>query len=236
MKTIKFLLIAILFIGAYSASAQWTTSGTNAYNTNTGNVGISNGSAFTPTRLLHVAKNMVGPQITIQNLGGSGGAAFEMIDDLGANTWRFKSFASGGKSGFKIRDHISGLDVITVEKAAMANAIYIEAGGFVGIGGISNPQSALAVNGKITCKEVEVTLTGWADYVFNDDYQLTPLSEVEKFIKENKHLEGIPSEKEIVENGLSVGEMNKQLMKKVEELTLYVIQLQKQVNELKINK
>ncbi len=93
--------------------------------------------------------------------------------------------------------------------------------------------NALAINGKITAKEVEVTLDGWPDYVFSDDYELSPLSEVEIFVKENKHLPGIPSEKEIIENGLSVGQMNQKMMEKIEELTLYVIELQKEVERLK---
>jgi hypothetical protein len=89
------------------------------------------------------------------------------------------------------------------------------------------------VNGKITTKEIEVKIDVWADYVFQDDYQLKPLNEVEAFIKEHKHLPGIPSEKEITENGLSVGEMNQKMMEKIEELTLYVIELQKEIETLK---
>jgi hypothetical protein len=225
MKTIKILLIAMLFIGAYSASAQWTDGG--VYQTTTDNVGI--GSATAPATLLHVSKSGPEPTITIQNAGGTGGASYSMIDNLSSGSWKFKVTGTGG---FKIRDIASSLDVLTIEKNAKANAIYIKAGGNVGIGTI-NPQSTLAVNGKITCKEVEVTLTGWPDYVFGKEYKLSPLSEVENYIKVNGHLPGISSAKEIEQNGLSLGEMNKQLMQKVEELTLYVIQLQKEVNSLK---
>lgn len=213
-------------------SAQWTTNGDNIY-FNTGRVGIGDSN---PANLLHVGKNYPGAQIVIHNQGGIGGAGYEMKDDLSGNIWRFKSYATGGKAGFKIRDHASLIDVITIENSSMANAIFIQEGGNVGIGGVTNPQSSLAVNGTITCKELVVTLDGWADYVFNDNYLLSPLSEVEKFIRENKHLPGIPSEKEIIENGLTVGEMNKKLMQKVEELTLYVIELQKQVDEIKSHK
>jgi hypothetical protein len=91
------------------------------------------------------------------------------------------------------------------------------------------------VDGKITAKEVEVKSDVWADYVFHDDYKLKSLNEVEAFIKENKHLPGIPSEKEVIENGLSVGEMNRKMMEKIEELTLYVIELEKEVKKLKNN-
>ena len=227
MKTIKILLIAVLFMTAFSANAippAWTYS-TYMYYTG-GYVGIG---TTTPSNILDVSANMLGPSIIIHNTGGTGGATFEMIDDASVTDWKFKATSLGG---FKIRDQSSGLDVITIEKNSLANALYIKAGGNIGIGTI-NPQSKLAVNGKITCKEVEVTLTGWPDYVFGKDYKLSPLTEVEKYIKENGHLPGISSANEIEKNGLSVGEMNKQLMQKVEELTLYVIQLQKEVDSLK---
>jgi hypothetical protein len=73
----------------------------------------------------------------------------------------------------------------------------------------------------------------WPDYVFADNYKLRPLSEVKKFISENKHLPNIPAASEIEKNGIQLGDMSKRLMEKVEELTLYVIQLQEQVDELK---
>lgn len=243
MKKIKIVLIVILFMAAYSASAQWSTNGTHIYNTNTSYVGIGNGSSFTPTYLLDVQKAMTEPTISIHNLGSNGGATFQMIDDLYSGFWKFKSITGGG---FKIRDQASSLDVITIEKSSIANAIYIKAGGNIGIGtnapgtyklNVSGTiySTGLAVNGKITAKEVEVTLTGWPDYVFEKEYKLTSLSEVENYIKINKHLPGIASATEIEKNGLSVGEMNKQLMQKVEELTLYLIQLQKEVDALKNN-
>ena len=73
----------------------------------------------------------------------------------------------------------------------------------------------------------------WPDYVFSSDYQLMPLHEVEQFVKENRHLPEVPSEKELKENGLDVVEMDALLLKKIEELTLYVIELEKQINGLK---
>ena len=107
--------------------------------------------------------------------------------------------------------------------------------GNIGIGTI-NPQSKLAVNGKITAKEVEVTLNGWADFVFKPNYKLLPLSEVEKFIKENRHLPGVPSETEILSKNQNLGEMNALLMQKIEELTLYVIELKRELEGVKKTK
>ncbi len=110
--------------------------------------------------------------------------------------------------------------------------------GAVGIGTplTNNPNGyTLAVNGKIGAKDVQVETasTTWPDYVFAKDYHLPSLTEVEKYIQENKHLENVPSAKEIEKNGHSLGEMDKILLKKVEELTLYVIQQQKEIEELK---
>ncbi|MCZ2224132.1 MAG: hypothetical protein LC122_10950, partial [Chitinophagales bacterium] len=73
----------------------------------------------------------------------------------------------------------------------------------------------------------------WADYVFEDDYQLKPLSEVEQFIKTHKHLPNIPSSKEVKNNGVNLVEMNNKLLEKTEELTLYIIEQNKENDKLK---
>ena len=73
----------------------------------------------------------------------------------------------------------------------------------------------------------------WPDYVFASEYDLTPLHELKAFIKENKHLPNIPKADEVAQEGIEVGEMNRKLLEKVEELTLYVIQLQEQIDQLK---
>lgn len=104
------------------------------------------------------------------------------------------------------------------------NAYYT--GGNVGIGTIT-PDEKLSVNGKIHTKEVRVDLVGWSDFVFHDDYDLPSLQEVENYIKEKGHLKDIPSAKEVLENGILVGDMNAKLLQKIEELTLYVIEQQK---------
>jgi hypothetical protein len=90
----------------------------------------------------------------------------------------------------------------------------------------------LFVNGTIGAKEVVVSLTKWADYVFEKNYNLKSLKEVDAYIQANKHLPEVPSEKEVVENGVAMGEMMKIHMKKIEELTLYMIELQKQNEKL----
>lgn len=109
--------------------------------------------------------------------------------------------------------------------------------GNVGIGTIlaSNPNNyKLAVKGKIGAQEVQVENTSatWADYVFEKSYRLKPLSEVEAFINANKHLPEVPSKNEVEENGHKLGEMDVILLKKVEELTLYLIEANKQIEKL----
>ena len=78
---------------------------------------------------------------------------------------------------------------------------------------------------------MKVEATKWPDFVFDKDYKLRTLQEVENHINEHKHLPDIPSEKEVKENGLSLGEMQAKLLQKIEELTLYTIELNKTVKE-----
>jgi len=87
--------------------------------------------------------------------------------------------------------------------------------------------------GLLRAREIIVDAQTWPDYVFRPGYYLMPLTEVEEFIEEKGHLPNVPSEEEVAENGQSLGEMNQVLLEKVEELTLYLIEQQKQIDELK---
>ncbi|WP_435355551.1 hypothetical protein [Emticicia sp. SJ17W-69] len=111
------------------------------------------------------------------------------------------------------------------------NVILAQGGGNVGIG-TTTPNNKLDVLGVIRANEVIVE-TGWADYVFKEDYQLKPLDEVEAFIKENKHLPAIPSAANIQDKGAHVAELMTKMMEKIEELTLYTIQQKKEIDALK---
>jgi len=90
----------------------------------------------------------------------------------------------------------------------------------------------LSVKGKVRAEEIKVYNT-WADYVFSSSYQLPTLKEVEDYISKNGHLQNVPSAKEITKNGLELGEMAKIQQEKIEELTLYLIQQNKEIEELK---
>jgi hypothetical protein len=105
----------------------------------------------------------------------------------------------------------------------------------VGIG-TASPDAKLTVNGTIHTKEVKVDLTiPVPDYVFAKDYKLRTLTEVEVYIKANSHLPEIPSAQELEKNGLMLAEMNMSLLKKIEELTLYVIEIKKENEVMKLN-
>ncbi|CAL1519024.1 hypothetical protein [Chitinophaga sp. MM2321] len=109
--------------------------------------------------------------------------------------------------------------------------VMVKADGSVGIGTTDTKGYMLAVNGSGIFTKVKVKSYGaWPDFVFYQDYLLPPLSFVERFVTENKHLPDMPSAKEIDTDGMDVGEMNRLLLKKVEELTLYIIQLNKKVD------
>jgi hypothetical protein len=87
--------------------------------------------------------------------------------------------------------------------------------------------TALNVYGIVNAREVKVSLGSWSDYVFEPGYNLRKLSDVEDFILTHGHLPDIPSASTVIENGVNLGEMDAMLLKKIEELTLYVIELQK---------
>lgn len=119
-------------------------------------------------------------------------------------------------------------------------ALNMYAAGSVGIGTSPSESFRLAVNGRIRAKEVIVE-TGWSDFVFKPDYDLPSIKEVKDHISIHGHLKDIPSEMEVLENGIEVGEMNKLLLQKVEEMTLYLIEaydrievLENRINEINV--
>jgi len=110
--------------------------------------------------------------------------------------------------------------------------LYVKADGKIGIGTTTPDADALlTVKGAINAHEIKVDIDAGRDYVFYPTYDLPKLEEVEKFIKEKHHLPEIPSEKEMLENGVEVGQMNILLLQKVEELTLYTIEQEKKLKE-----
>ena len=104
--------------------------------------------------------------------------------------------------------------------------------GDIGIG-TTTPKEKLSVNGKIRAHEVKVETSNWPDYVFEEGYPIGKLEELESYIKTHKHLPDMPSAKEVETNGISLGEMVKLQQQKIEELTLHLIDKDKQLIKLK---
>jgi hypothetical protein len=214
-----------------------------------GNVGIGN---TTPSAMLDVAATS-GNGIRIGKIGDTGnlnvskdsltaqynidfsGYRDILLDQIGAriSALRFNGYAENSalvqKTGLGFytnpTGYYSGVTGLVEQLRIMPN-------GNVGIG-TTKPDYLLTVNGTIHAKEVKIDLSGaLADYVFDNNYDLMPLHQVEQFVKENKHLPEIPSAKEVQNEGLSVGDMQNKLLQKVEELTLYAIEQQKRIEQL----
>lgn len=129
--------------------------------------------------------------------------------------------SNGGQLSYKLSVDVYAKTTGTYQSR---NAYFM---GNIGIG-TTTPDSKLAVNGTIHSKEVKVDMTGWSDFVFKKEYRLPTLEEVQKHITEKGHLENIPSQEEVLKNGISLGEMNAKLLQKIEELTLYLININKE--------
>jgi hypothetical protein len=137
--------------------------------------------------------------------------------------------SGGGESGLTFT--LRGYNSITNSYDIMNQAMKILHNGNVGIG-TPTPGYKLDVIGTIRSREVKVDMNG-ADFVFEEKYTLMPLSELETYIKLNKHLPEIAPAKEMQEHGANLGELNTKLLQKIEELTLYVIDIKKENETLK---
>lgn len=126
----------------------------------------------------------------------------------------------------------SGGALGTINSGVKNIALSWNVNGNVGIG-TSNPGNyKLAVEGILGARALKITVASWADFVFDNDYILKPLKEVEAYIKENKHLPEVPTALEIEKDGLDVAKIQAKQMQKIEELTLYLIELNKKIEKL----
>ncbi len=103
--------------------------------------------------------------------------------------------------------------------------------GDIYIGNAESPNHTLYVNGKVHTKEVKVYINEWPDYVFQPNYNIKTLPELKDYVDTHKRLPYMPSEREVEKSGIELGEMNKLLVKKIEELTIYLIEKDKQITE-----
>ncbi len=142
----------------------------------------------------------------------------------------------GGGNGFKINANAGGGWADMHLQTDGTTRVFIESAGNVGIGTTTLASGyKLSVAGKVACEEVLVELSGsWPDYVFDEKYKLTSLEDLESEIKATRHLPGFPSAKDVEAHGIQLGDMQKRLVQKVEELTLYTIEQEKKINEMKV--
>jgi|GEM_PF-4619008 len=144
--------------------------------------------------------------------------------------------ATSNGRDFYLRPGSGSLDMynanLSLNRYSNMNISMVLGGGNVGIG-TSTPKNKLSVNGTIWAKKVKVTLEDAADWVFEEDYELRSLEEVEEHITKYKHLPDMPSAEEFRENDLDVAEMDNRLLQKIEELTLYLIEQNKDIQLLK---
>jgi DNA-binding protein YbaB len=155
--------------------------------------------------------------------GASGARELSLVNKVSA----LRNGNGGNAEQYLIRS--DGFDTYLAQGAG--NLLYQGTGNF-GIGTLS-PDEKLTVNGKIHAKEVRIdTSIPTPDYVFNKDYSLMSLTDVKNYIDKNHHLPEVPSAADVEKNGLKLGEMNLILLKKVEELTLHLIEKDKQMEEM----
>ncbi|MEQ9263614.1 MAG: tail fiber protein [Balneolaceae bacterium] len=223
---------------ANSAITDWAKSLTLK---NDGRVGMGTDS---PSASLHVSSSTDGDAVLklesdTDNSSEVDNVRIEMLQDGGAHGAYigYDSDWSGTESDnrFRIVTRRSGTNDEEAFVIKTTNSGLVTSS-FVGIG-TSNPDQALTVKGKIHSEEIIVDLNvPGPDYVFEEDYDLPTLSEIEAFIKANKHLPEVPSAKEMEANGISLGEMNMLLLKKIEEMTLHQIELLKRIEKLEEEK
>lgn len=142
---------------------------------------------------------------------------------------RYNNVGGGGTASsalLVLSDHSANIP-LHIEDHAGAPLLTVKGSGFVGIGS-TEPAHKLDVNGTVRAKEVIVE-TNWPDYVFDEEYQLMPLREVEQHIAVNGRLPGMPSAEIVADHGISIGEAQRLLLEKVEELTLHVIEQSKRI-------
>lgn len=137
----------------------------------------------------------------------------------------------------RIGTNSSNLSGKFVVRVGGSDRLFVDASGNVGIGTVNTAAGyMLNVGGKAICEELKVQLEGsWPDYVFEKKYNLMPLDKLETFINTNKHLPNIPKASEVATEGIEVGEMQRRMMEKIEELTLYIFELKKEIENIKLN-
>jgi len=219
-------------------NAQWTESQNNIYRT-TGFVSIGTNVANTDLTV-RGAINTKALKLSVAEFGEAGNNRRMLIVPRAVDNAYGQMMLAGDMgivwtdgAGTTANSNFNASSGFVLAPWGDANkGIRIDKDGNVGIG-TRTPTALLTVNGKIVAEEVKVVVNVLPDYVFAPNYALRPLAEVECFVRQNSHLPEVPSAAEVAKDGLALGEMNATLLKKVEELTLYLIEQNKQILEQK---
>ncbi len=180
-----------------------------------GNVGIGTTTPTSKFELSDTINNETALHINARGINSN----VPLIRFSQNNTKKWSLFAEYPAAGnFSLYSHGGVNDVVMIVKD----------NGNVGIG-TSTPSTKLEVNGTVRAQDMIVVVKNWADYVFEPDYKLRTLPELETFIKSKKHLPDVPTEAEVKAKGANVGEVQVALLRKIEELSLYVIECQKKL-------
>ena len=171
-------------------------------------------------------------------------ATYQIPRDTDITNWKNAlSISTDGKIGIGSQDIYlhSNSDsqlIINSPKNMELHSSNITLSGKIGINTTNNVNGyALAVDGGIISNKVYVKeVNQWPDYVFSEDYDLMDLEELKNYLDEHKHLPGVPSKAEVINNGYDVNEMQQTMLRKIEEMTRYILMLQEEINELKTSK
>jgi hypothetical protein len=193
-----------------------------------GNVGV--GTTYAPEKLsvdgnVHLTiGHSIGSLPTFNNFSHNGNLA-------GNYSLGWYNDADGGDAPVGYYSSWGGIKFFTTG----ANRMFISPTGTVGIGTtqVYKDSCKLYVEGTIRARKIKVDAANWADYVFEPNYQLRSLASLKKFISVNKHLPGVPSAKEVKKKGIDLASSQTLLLQKVEELTLYVLKQQDEIDALK---
>ncbi|MDR6372533.1 hypothetical protein J2795_003478 [Chryseobacterium bernardetii] len=245
MKTQLFSMAFL--VSSFAFAQSWSTTGNSGTNPSNNFIGTTDNQPLVfktnNTKVMNILPNGV-VKVGINDPGGSDEAyfriykednpAFEIANSLGS--FQIGKSGCNGCWGGQIGD------TVLRNKGTSHNIIIAQPNDgndgstYFGIQDAYNGtwvkffNNAIArFDGKIKAKEVEVKTNVWADYVFKKEYQLKSLEDVEKHIIEKGHLPNIPTAQEVLENGINVAEMNSKLLEKIEELTLYSIEQNKQL-------
>lgn len=243
MKKSFFLAFGLLSMGAFAQNTPWSTSGEIGIGTTSPNFSLEvtseiDSKAFIGSKTLSFGRPLYKGLFFKQNANTS---KISYINGIYNSNFGFPIGSEYGQIEFNLPATQNTTEASISFINGSSEKVRINKNGKVRIANGSDDFATpdgyrLFVQDGILTEKVRVAVEGtadWADYVFADNYQLMPLEDVEEFTKENKHLPNVPSAEEVVKQGLDVAQMDAKLLEKIEELTLYLIEQNKEIKELK---